>query len=660
MQRDLRETPLYKEIEAAYRRTAAPGFDRITEATDVRTRPDGSAVAFRGARLDALEGHPAGRICLAAADGSGMRQVTHGPNEDAGPRWSPDGATLTFLSDRAAAGSAQLYALEAGVLGEARRLTDAPGIVEHHEWSPDGSRILLLVAGHGAEQTDALGSGTLGAHAALPEWVPQVESSEGEGDRRRSLHVLDVASGELTAASPAELNVWEATWCGDHAVVAIASEGAGEGAWYGAHLALIEPVARTARTLRHSDVQLGWVCGSPGGTYAAVVEAVCSDRVIVAGELLLIDPASCEARPVDTHGVDVTWVAWRDDERLLAIGVRGLEPVALEVGAADAIAVETWVGDGSCGASLYPAASPVGSSSAFAAVVEAWDRAPSVVLVEGGRTTKLADLGHAGTAARREMIGDRRRVRWSAPDGLEIEGFLTLPRGEPPFATILHVHGGPIWTFQDTPPRDSALALVERGYALFEPNVRGSTGRGQEFAALVVGDMGGGDVGDMLAGLDHLVAEGLADADRIGIVGQSYGGFMACWLPTQDPRFKAAVALSPVTNWYSERFGSNLGAWVGDFLDGEPRPAGGQYYERSPVLFASGDRTPTLLTAGQLDRATPPDQAIEFHNALVEHGVASDVVVYPFEGHGVHDFPAVIDCTTRVVGWFERHLPVRA
>jgi dipeptidyl aminopeptidase/acylaminoacyl peptidase len=588
-----------------------------------------------------------------------MRQVTQGPNDDSGPRWSPDGTTLTFLSDRATAGSAQVYALETGVLGEARPLAEAPGIVEHHEWSPDGARILLVVAGHGAEQTDALGSGTLGAQAELPDWVPLVDSSEGAGDRRRALYALDVASGEMEEASPAELNVWEAAWCGDRAVVAIVSEGAGEGAWYGAELALIDPAARTARTLRRSDAQLGWACASPGGRHAAVIEAICSDRVIVAGQLLLIDPASGDARAVDAHGVDVTWAAWRDDERLFAIGVRGLEPVALDVRAADASATEIWVGTGSCGASLYPSGSPIGPGGAFAAVVEAWDRAPAVVLIDGDGALTLADLAHAGTTARRELIGDRRRVRWGAPDGLEIEGFLTLPRGEPPFPTILHVHGGPIWCFQDTPPSDGALALVERGYAIFEPNSRGSTGRGREFAALVVGDMGGGDVGDMLAGLDQLVADGLADDARIGIMGESYGGFMACWLPTQDTRFKAALALSPVTNWYSERYGSNLGAWVGDFLDGEPKPAGGQYYHRSPVLFASADRTPTLLTAGLLDRATPPDQAIEFHNALVEQGVASDVVVYPGEGHGVHSFPALIDCTTRSVAWFERHMPVR-
>jgi dipeptidyl aminopeptidase/acylaminoacyl peptidase len=660
MERDLSETPLYQEIEAAYRRLEEPGFGRITAASDVRASPDGRTVAFRGARLDALEGRPSGRICLAAADGSGMRQITHGPNEDSSPRWSPDGGTLSFLSDREVAGSAQLYALEAGVLGEARRLTEAPGIVEHHEWSPDGSRVLLLVAGHGAEQTDALGSGTLGPQVELPAWVPLVESSEDASERRRAVYVLDVANGELKPASPAELNVWEATWCGDGALVAIVSEGAGEGAWYDAELALIDPGARTARTLRRTDVQLGWAHGSPGGTHAAVIEAICSDRVIVAGQLLLIDPVSGEARSVDTRGVDVTWTAWRDDERLFAVGVRGLEPVALDVQASDGTAIEIWVGSGACGGAIYPMGSPIGRSGAFAAVVESWDSAQSVVVVDGGTILAVADLAHAGTVARRTLIGGRRRVRWTAPDGLEIEGFLTLPRGDAPFPTILHVHGGPIWAFQDVPPHENSLALIAHGYAIFEPNVRGSTGRGREFAALVVGDMGGGDVADMLSGLDHLVGDGLADPERIGIMGLSYGGFMSCWLPTQDPRFRAAVAMSPVTNWYSERFGSNLGTWVGDFLDGEPRPSGGQYYDRSPVLFAHRDHTPTLLTAGLHDRATPPDQAIEFHNALDEHGIATDVVIYPLEGHGVDSFPALIDCSARVVAWFQRHMPLRS
>ena len=217
----------------------------------------------------------------------------------------------------------------------------------------------------------------------------------------------------------------------------------------------------------------------------------------------------------------------------------------------------------------------------------AWDRAQTVALVDGDAERTLADLAHAGTTARREL--DRRPAprALEAPDGLEIEGFLTLPRGEGPFPTILHVHGGPIWTFQDHPPNEIALALIERGYAIFEPNVRGSTGRGREFASLVVGDMGGGDVGDMLSGLDHLVAEGLADRRPHRHHGRQLR--RASWRAGCRPRTRASRPRSPsrpVTNWYSERFGSNLGSWVGDFLDGEPKPAGGQYYDRSPVLFA--------------------------------------------------------------------------
>ena len=514
MQRDLRETPLYQKIEDEYLRLLSPGFGQVTRADDLRASPDGRQIAMTGSRLDALEGQASGRICLAAADGSGMRQVTHGPNSDSGPRWSPDGRTLSFLSDRRTAGNTQLFALAADALGEARQLVEAPGVVEHHEWSPDGSRILLLVAGHGAEQTDALGSGTLGAKAELPDWTPLVESSEDADERRRALYVLDVASGDLTVASPFELNVWEASWCGDDAVVAIVSAEAGEGAWYGAHVTLIDPAARSARTLRESDVQLGWVAGSPGGKHVAVVEAVCSDRVIVAGDLLLVDPASGAARSVDTHGVDVTWTAWRDDERLLAFGLRGFEPVALEVRAGDGSARELWVGSGSCGGGAYPAGTPVGSGSAFAAVVTGWDRAPAVALIDGETALTVAAFEHAGLAVRNHWIAERRRVRWTAPDGLEIEGLLTLPRAEPPFPTVLHVHGGPIGAVQDRPPGSTELALIARGYAIFQPNFRGSTGRGQEFASLVVGDMGGDDAGDMLSGLDQLVADGLADPER--------------------------------------------------------------------------------------------------------------------------------------------------
>ena len=171
--------------------------------------------------------------------------------------------------------------------------------------------------------------------------------------------------------------------------------------------------------------------------------------------------------------------------------------------------------------------------------------------------------------------------------------------------------------------------------------------------------MGGADSYDLLSGLDQLVADGIADPDRIGIFGGSYGGFMAAWLPTLDTRFKAAVALSPVTDWYSEHFGSSLIDWVGDFLADRPERVGGAYHERSPVLAGERLRTPTLLTAGLRDRATPPTQAVEFYRALVAQGVPSEVVVYPQEGHGIRNLLTQVDLATRMVTWFERFMPAR-
>jgi len=134
---------------------------------------------------------------------------------------------------------------------------------------------------------------------------------------------------------------------------------------------------------------------------------------------------------------------------------------------------------------------------------------------------------------------------------------------------------------------------------------------------------------------------------------------MAARLPAIDDRFKAAVAISPVTDWYSEHFGSSLIDWVADFVDGDPAEPGGQHHERSPALAGGRLRTPTLLTAGANDRATPPGQAVEHFRALRARSVPAAAVVYPQEGHGVQNLPAAIDLAARVVEWFERFMPAR-
>src|SRR5436309_4978837 len=196
MERDLRATPHYQQTETFFRTLLEPGFGRPSSFADPEPAPDGREVAVTGFVLDALEGRPHGRIVLAEVGGPPARTITNGPNDDVGPRWSPDGSRLTFASDRQRAGRFQLYELATDGLGEARLVAEVPGVVEHHRWSPDGSRILMVVAGERAEQADALGSGTLGAAAAdEPAWLPDVETEDEVGEWR-SLWVLDVATGE--------------------------------------------------------------------------------------------------------------------------------------------------------------------------------------------------------------------------------------------------------------------------------------------------------------------------------------------------------------------------------------------------------------------------------------------------------------------------------
>jgi dipeptidyl aminopeptidase/acylaminoacyl peptidase len=143
-------------------------------------------------------------------------------------------------------------------------------------------------------------------------------------------------------------------------------------------------------------------------------------------------------------------------------------------------------------------------------------------------------------------------------------------------------------------------------------------------------------------------------------MGTSYGGFMSSWLITRTDRFAAAIAISPVTDWLSQHYTSNIGAFDRGFLQDDPANPSGRYFQRSPIMSAGRVRTPTLLVAGSQDRCTPPNQAIEFYRALREHNVESALVIYPKEGHGVRQLPATIDLCTRIVSWLGRFMPKRS
>lgn len=656
MQRDLRDTPLYREVEEQYRRMLEPAFGRVSGATDPDPSPDGRQIAFTGAKLERLEGEPVTTICVADVGSGTLEEVTAGPNNDRLPRWSPDGARLAFLSDRRKKGESQLYLLERGRVGEAMPAPAVKGSIEYLSWSPDGASILLGVAETGAELAGVQGSGsTPEADTELPPWVPTVERSADQEGWRRAW-VYEVATGEVRAVSREGLNVWESAWCGADRLAAIVSDGPGEETWYEARLVLIDLASGKEEELHRPTQQMGLPTAAPSGRRLAIVEAICSDRLVVAGDVRVFDPATGASTRVDSRDVDVTHVAWTGEDRLLFIGIRGLQTVAGRFDAITDEATVLWSTDDTCGY-IYPDLRPL-DGDAFVTVLSGYERYAEIVVVRDGTARTAVSLKHDGATHTREIGGRVEPLRWTALDGLEIEGLLAVPPGHGPHPLVVLVHGGPIsatlnrWTVRGP----SIPILVSRGFAVFFPNPRGSTGRGQEFASMVYGDMGGADAQDILSGIDALVERGVADGERVGVTGGSYGGFMAAWLVTQTDRFAASVAISPVTDWYSQHHTSNIGHWDRLILQDEPTNPDGEYFRRSPVMFAGRARTPTLLTAGYEDRCTPPGQAEEFYRALVEAGTESELVRYPGEGHGVRKLPAAIDLTTRVVDWFERHL----
>ncbi len=653
---------MYREIEEHFRRIHEPAFGRISGAAHLAPSPDGRRIAFAGSRLDKLEGVRGSRVCVLDLETRDVEEITAGPGNDTKPAWSPDGSRLCFLSDRAERERYRLYLLDAGRVGEARPGPDLDGSAEYAAWSPDGRSILVAVAGLGADRPGADGSGTTTGGDGLPSWLPEVEQSDGAGEWRR-LHVYDVASNASRPLTGEGTNVWEAAWCGPDRIAAIVSGSPGEDSWYEAALVLIDARTGAERALFRTGTilrQLALPEANPAGSRLAVVQALCSDRGIVAGDVLLVDPATGAPSPVGIEGVDVTHIRWRDDDTLFFIGQRGVETVAGDIDASSGTAAELWTSDETSG-EWQPEAEPL-PEGAFALVLESFDRPPEVAVVREGKPETIVSFAHDGTRYLQEVAGRQERVSWRAPDGLELEGFVLLPEGPGPHALVTFVHGGPISSYRNRWAMGSryATVLAARGYAVFLPNPRGSSGRGQEFAGRVVGDMGGADGEDILAGIDALVERGVADPARLGVIGGSYGGFMTAWLVTQTDRFAAAVSVSPVTDWYSQHFNSNIGPWDAAFLEGDPARPGGSYFERSPVFHAGNtSRTPVLLTAGLRDRCTPPGQAIEFYRALRTQGVEAEVALYPEEGHGVRQMPALFDFTARMAGWFERHMPAR-
>ncbi len=657
MQRDITATATYRHVERFLTTALRAGSNQPFELSDLDVSPDGRTLAASGALMERLEGLPIQRICIVDLDTGELGQVTKGSQRDRMPRWDRSGDRIAYLSDTTKPYDFQLHLLTLAS-GEVTTAPIAGHWVESLQWSPDGTQILLVAAGQGADLAGA--QGAISAPSGPtddPEWAPHVDTGAAES-HWRSAWIHDVASGKSRRASPAGVNVWEACWCGSGSIACIASDAPGEQAWYAADVRVIHLGDRRVVTVYGSADQLGWISASPAGDGIAFVEAACSDRMLVAGTLMMGGANGFAA--VDTDSVDVTFTAWQGETDLLYAGLRGFETVLGHLDVRSTQRREVWVSSTrTFGGPLSPDAAPM-SRAGVAVFIAEGHLTPPTLTVVGNSSPKevLLTLG-AVPPEQAHRGATLTNYEWLAPDGLRIEGWLLVPQGRGPHPLVMDVHGGPVWRSRPRYVGRGGFAgmLLRAGYAVFQPSPRGSSGRGQAYARAVFGDVGGADAVDLLTGLDRLVEAGIADPSRIGVVGGSYGGFMTAWLVTQDARFAAAVPIAPVGDWTSLRLTSHVPASIEMMMGGDPAAADSHYVSRSPVTHAASVKTPTLIICGELDRSTPPSQGLELHHALTLAGATSVLLTYPGEGHGVRRFPAAIDFASRIVDWFERHMP---
>jgi dipeptidyl aminopeptidase/acylaminoacyl peptidase len=253
-------------------------------------------------------------------------------------------------------------------------------------------------------------------------------------------------------------------------------------------------------------------------------------------------------------------------------------------------------------------------------------------------------------------------VTWTSDDGLEIEGLLTYPGDYRPgtrYPLVVEVHGGPSWQWEDRVMlnwHDWAQMLASRGYAVLMPNPRGSTGYGQEFQRLLQDDVGGGESRDLVTGALAMVERGIADRQRLGIAGWSWGGYLTARTISQTTMFSAAVMGAGLSNMISDHGQGDIPSANLLYYPGQPYDHLEDYWDSSPIQYVSAVRTPTLILHGDDDARVHPAQGMEFFRALKVLGVPVRFVRYPREKHGIGERAHQIDLMNRIIDWFDRYL----
>jgi dipeptidyl aminopeptidase/acylaminoacyl peptidase len=636
---------------------------KVRDVTQVRVSPNGKRVAY--CVVDPVTAEEKSeyvtQIYLADTDGADARQITFAETTSNDPQWSPDGRWLAFTRKAAREnGKNNLFVLRADG-GEAEPLTDLKADVAGFVWAPDSTRIAFLMPDPKTDEEEK-------REKSRDDWrwheeeiklgrlylVPVAKDAEGKREPR-PLTKSDTRFHEGNGGGA------DLSWSPDGAQIVFAhTKTPLADDWTSAKLSVVDVASGAVRPLVATGAAASQPRWSPDGAQIALVlsdDPPCwatHNRIAVVsatgGEAPRLLPETFDASPAL-----LDWSA--DGTRLYFQESRSVHSYI------GAIRVEngevTEIARGS-GALFEVHLNP--SRTHFGLTMQAWNR-PDEAFVSPVERFEPVQVSCANADIPDLPLGATEVIRWPSTEGMEIEGLLTYPvgyRAGERVPLLLVIHGGPAGVYQEGfiahPAIYPIAAFAAQGYAVLRANPRGSSGYGAAFRHANRKDWGGGDYRDLMAGVDHLIALGVADPERLGVMGWSYGGFMTSWIVTQTRRFKAASVGAAVTNLMSFNGTADIPSFVPDYFGAQSWEDLDIYRAHSAMFQVKGVSTPALIQHGESDVRVPITQGYEFYNALKQLGVPVRMLVLPRQPHGPNEPKMLLKVMQTNLDWFQQYV----
>jgi dipeptidyl aminopeptidase/acylaminoacyl peptidase len=626
----------------------APTIDQSLEMRtpgNPQISPDGRLVAYELSKTNWEENAFENEIWLAAvAEPHNAMQLTAGRKSSTSPRWSPDGSQLAFLSDRD--GKRQVYVISpAG--GEARQLSKSETAVVSFRWSPDGKTIAYVAPDAETKEEKA-------RHEKYGDFE-EVKAAY----KMNHLWLLGVDGKALQLTSGQEFSVTTFSWSPDGRKLAFSAAADPTAGSSGTADLLVADVAThvSSRLLKTKGPHRNPVW-SPDGRQIAFETANGAEFYMFMNSRIAIVPAAGGAPRVMTATLD-------EDPQLIAWTGRGMFFEAREKTASYLYRLETSSGEitrvvssdglSGTGFSLTP------NASAMAFISAPKGELPEVFATsaEGSAPVALTTLSEQTKGL---TLATREVVSWKSQDGAVIEGILMKPADFDPtkkYPLLVIIHGGPTGIDQPVSRPDRTYPseiFVAKGALVLRPNYRGSAGYGEKMRSLNVRNLGIGDAWDVMSGVDSLIAKGFVDANRMGCMGWSQGGYISAFLTTNTDRFKAISVGAGISDWSTYYVNTDITPFTRQYLKATPWEDPEIYRKTSPISTINNAKTPTLIQHGELDKRVPIPNGYELRQGLEDRGVPVKMMVYKGFGHSIDKPKQQRAVMEHNLDWFRKYI----